>query len=103
MIGHRLWREFRGNTTFTQLQLQQRIEKRFDELVVETRKFADLFLIQRQVKFTSADLARGYSWTLLVQIGGSNLRTVQSFALQAWQYDQLEQAIADGTNFTTGV
>ena len=103
MIGHRLWREFRGNTTFTQLQLQQRIEKRFDELVVETRKFADLFLIQRQVKFTSADLARGYSWTLLVQIGGSNLRTVQSFALQAWQYEQLEQAIADGTNFTTGV
>ena len=99
MIGHRLWREFRGNASFTRLQLQIKIEARFDELVVESRKFGDLFLIQRQVKFTNADLSRGYSWTLLVQLGANSLRTVQTFALQSWQYEELAARVAAGTNF----
>jgi hypothetical protein len=99
MIGHRLWREFRGNASLTRLQLQTKIEARFDELVVESRKFGDLFLIQRQVKFTNADLSRGYSWTLLVQLGANSLRTVQTFALQSWQYEELAARVAAGTNF----
>lgn len=96
MIGHRLWREFRGSERKSKLQLAAAIEKRFDELVVTPRKFGDAFLIQREVAFSKDDEARGYSWTLLIRLGGYNMHTVQEFALQSYRYEELEKLIASG-------
>jgi hypothetical protein len=96
MIGHRLWREFRGSERKTPLQLAANIEKRFDELVFTNRKFGDSFLIDRKVIFTNDDVKRGYSWTLLVRLGGYNLKTVQEFALESYRYEDLEKLISLG-------
>ena len=96
MIGHRLWREFRGSERKTPLQLAANIEKRFDELVFTNRKFGESFLIDRKVIFTNDDVKRGYSWTLLVRLGGYNLKTVQEFALESYRYEDLEKLISLG-------
>lgn len=95
MIGHRLWREFRGSERMpNRLVFAQRIEARFDALVVETRKFGEMFLIDREVVFTEADVQRGYSWTLIIRLGAGTLRTVQDFALESYRYETLASRLA---------
>lgn len=97
MIGYRLHAKYRGNTKLTRLQLADYIEKDFDAEVIETRKFGDLVITDRQCVFTAEDIKRGYSWTLVIRVGGKTLKTVQTLALSSHRYEDL-QAILSNKN-----
>ena len=73
------------------------IEKDFDAEVIETRKFGDLVITDRQCVFTAEDIKRGYSWTLVIRVGGKTLKTVQTLALSSHRYEDL-QAILSNKN-----
>lgn len=96
MVGHLIWRKFRGSSKMTSMELAQAVEDEYDELVVSNRKFGSLINTTRECKFTKEDIKRGYSWTLVVRMGGSTQKNVQTFALSSYRYEDLQALIAAG-------
>lgn len=80
-IGEHVWREFSGRSDLTNSQLKERVENRVLELV--QGKFDERFTIVPEVYFTEADIARGYSWSLRINLYAANMKTVQVLEIAA--------------------
>lgn len=85
-IGERVRVEFSGTTKLTNAQLAERIEKRFLELC--SGRFDNRFDITPMVRFTRSDIARGYSWTLFVEVRANNMKTAQTLSFEALRRDE---------------
>lgn len=96
MVGHLIWRKFRGSSKMDRAELAQAVEEEFDALVVSTNKFGSLINTTRECKFTKEDIKRNYSWTLIVRMGGKSQKNVQTFALSSYTYEDLQSIIASG-------
>lgn len=91
-VGQRVHREFTGRDNLTQAQLKSRVERRILELV--DGKFDGRFVIQPEVYFTADDTARGYSWTLRINLYANNMRTVMTLELRTLRMEDLVTATA---------
>lgn len=89
-LGEHVWREFSGRSDLTNSQLKERVEERYTELCLG--KFDDRFTIVPEVYFTAADVARGYSWSLRVNIYAANMKTVQVLEIAARRKPDAEAA-----------
>lgn len=87
-VGERAWRQFTGSANLTNAQLVERV-KRF---IVENTigRFDDRFVIEPDVYFTEADIARGYSWTTKIKLYGPNMKTVSVLSIEARRISDLE-------------
>lgn len=80
-VGERIRKKFSGNSKLTQSQLVDRVNK---EAINQTnQRFDSRFTIIPKTYYTDADQARGYSWTLMLQIYANNMPTVQTLIIQA--------------------
>lgn len=75
-IQHAAWREFSGTDDKTPAQMSEAVNAFVSGRV--NGIFADRFIIRPNAHFTSMDELRGYSWTLEVEVGMNNMRTVQT-------------------------
>lgn len=87
-VGERAWRQFTGSANLTNSQLVERV-KRF---IVDNTigRFDDRFVIEPDVYFTEADIARGYSWTTKIKLYGPNMKTVSVLSIEARRISDLE-------------
>lgn len=87
-VGERAWRQFTGSANLTNAQLVERV-KRF---IVDNTigRFDDRFVIEPDVYFTEADIARGYSWTTKIKLYGPNMKTVSVLSIEARRISDLE-------------
>lgn len=80
-IGAAAQREYTGSSRYSKAQLAERViafvNNRVDGI------FDDSFVIIPKVTFTDLDDARGYSWELSIEIGGSNMFTVETLKIVA--------------------
>lgn len=96
-VGDRIRRKFSGNSKLSPNQLVDRVNK---EAVKQTnQRFDGRFTIIPKTYFTDADAARGYSWTLMLQIYANNMPTVETLIIQANRSTDL-QTTAGGTAAT---
>jgi hypothetical protein len=80
-IADEAWRQFRGADDLTRLQLTEQVVDFVYKRV--THKFDDRYRIVPEVFFTDADIARGYSWQLRMNIYANNMLTVQTSHIRA--------------------
>ncbi|BDD79548.1 hypothetical protein [Burkholderia phage FLC9] len=87
-VGERIRKKFSGNSKLKQSQLVDRVNK---EAIKQTnQRFDGRFTIIPKTYFTDADAARGYSWTLMLQIYANNMPTVQTLIIQANRSSDLQ-------------
>ena len=87
-IHDRAWRYFSGVDNLTNGQLKERCEN-FIRNAIEY-KFDNRFIIEPEVYFTDADLARGYSWSLRSRIFAANMKTVMTSSVSAYRLDDYQ-------------
>jgi hypothetical protein len=88
-VGERVRRRFSGNSKLTNAQLIERINA---EVIAQTQgRFDDRFIIKPDAHFTAADLARGFSWTLAIQIYAPNMKTVGTLSIESYRIEDLAQ------------
>ena len=88
-VGERARREFSGESTLTDAQLIQQVNKFVNDRT--SGRFDSRFVIRPNTYFTSADVMRGYSWTLAIQIYAPNMRTVATISVQSYRIGDLKQ------------
>lgn len=87
-IHDRAWRYFSGVDNLTNGQLKERCENFINNAI--EYKFDGRFIIEPEVYFTDADLARGYSWSLRSKIYAANMKTVMTSSVAAYRLDDYE-------------
>lgn len=87
-VGERCRRRFSGVSSLTNAQLIEQV----NEFVVENTlgRFDGRFIIKPDAHFTAADLARGYSWTLAIQIYAPNMKTVMTLSIESYRIEDLQ-------------
>ena len=87
-VGERARRQFSGVSSLTNGQLIERV----NEFVVENTqgRFDGRFIIKPNAHFTAADLARGYSWTLAIQVFAPNMKTVMTLSIESYRIEDLQ-------------
>lgn len=87
-VGERARRQFSGVTSLTNAQLIERV----NEFVVENTqgRFDGRFIIKPDTHFTAADIARGYSWTLAIQVYAPNMKTVMTLSIESYRIEDLQ-------------
>lgn len=88
-VGERAWRQFTGSANLTNAQLVERVSQFIIDNTIN--RFDDRFVIEPDVYFTEADIARGYSWTTKIKIYAPNLRTVSVLSIEARRISDLEE------------
>lgn len=88
-VGERAWRQFTGSANLTNAQLIERVK----QFIVDNTigRFDDRFVVEPDVYFTEADIARGYSWTTKIKIYAPNLKTVQVLSIEARRISDLDE------------
>ena len=86
-VTERAWRHFSGTQKLTNAQLAQRVNDFISERL--QGRFDGRFIIQPETYFTTADLARGYSFTVKVKIYAPNMKTVATTYVEAYRRDSL--------------
>ncbi len=88
-VGHAAWREFSGSV----LSGPQLID-RLNEFVADRvrDRFDGRFIITPKATITDMDALRGFSWTLPIEIGAPNMKTVETTYVQA---KRIEDVIAE--------
>lgn len=86
-VGERARRKFSGNSKLTKAQLVQRVNDFINSAVAS--RFDDRFTIVPETYFTTADDARGYSWTTKIKIYGPNMRTVGTLIIESYRIEDL--------------
>lgn len=87
-VGERARREFSGVSNLTNAQLIAQVNDFVNRNTLG--RFDGRFVIRPNTFFTSADISRGYSWTLQIQIYAPNLKTVATISVQAYRISDLE-------------
>lgn len=89
-IADEAWIQFRGRDDLTRLQLKEQIEgfvyKRIEN------KFDNRYQVVPEVFFTDADISRGYSWQLRMNIYANNMLTVQTSHVRAHRMEDFVPA-----------
>lgn len=86
-IGERARRQFSGVSSLTPQQIIDRVNNFVTDAVKD--KFDSRFVIIPNTYFTAADTARGYSWSLAIQIYAPNMMTVMSLTIQSFRIGDL--------------
>jgi hypothetical protein len=86
-IGNQIHRIFSGTTRLTGDQLVERINTKVAELA--NGKFANMFRVVPKAQITSGDRESGFKWTLVIQIGGGGMKTVQTLAIEAMRLEDM--------------
>jgi hypothetical protein len=89
-VGFRAWQNFTGSDRRTNPVLKKDVEKFINDDVKD--RFDGRFVIIPEVYFTQADTARGYSWSTRIKLGAANMKTVNTFDLEAYRMDDLVAA-----------
>ncbi|BAW19003.1 putative tail shealth protein [Ralstonia phage RP12] len=89
-VGYRAWLNFTGSDKRTNPVLKKDVEKFINDDVKD--RFDGRFVIIPEVFFTQADTDRGYSWSTRIKLGAANMKTVNTFELEAYRMDDLVQA-----------
>lgn len=87
-VGDRAHRRFSGVSSLSNGQLIERVNKFVDENT--TNRFDNRFVIKPNAYYTQADIARGYSWTLEINIYGPNMKTVQTVYVASRRLSDLD-------------
>ena len=59
-------------------------------MINTTNRFDNRFVIKPNAYYTQADIARGYSWTLEINIYGPNMKTVQTVYVASRRLSDLD-------------
>lgn len=89
-VGYRSHRAFSGVSSYTNLQLIERV----NTFIVENTigRFDNRFVITPDTYFTQADRERGYSWTTPIKMYAPNMKTVSTLIVEAYRLDDLTTA-----------
>lgn len=88
-VGERAWRQFTGSANLTNAQLIERVTQFIIDNTIG--RFDERFVIQPEVYFTEADIARGYSWTTKIKIFAPSMKTVSQLTIEARRISDLEE------------
>lgn len=83
----RVTRSFSGNSKLTNEQFKSRVEKAVTDECQD--KFDGRYVIQPQVYYTDADIARGYSYGLRTLLYANNMKTVATCSIEAHRMSDL--------------
>jgi len=89
-IGNNAWRKFTGNTSLSEAQFVEAVEKHV--LAELNGKFADMVRVIPKVQITARDKQRGFSWTLALQLGANGMKTVMALSVETYRMDELPVA-----------
>lgn len=87
-VCQRAWRRFSGVTKYTRAQLAERVNE-FVAAGLRDR-FDGRFVFIPETYFTTADVARGFSWTVKVKMYANNMQTVMTFFVETYRREDLE-------------
>ena len=88
-VAYMVWREFTGSTSLTNAQLIERVKQSFIE---KTKgKFDNVMVVRPNVEITEDDAARGYSWTVTIDLYAPNMKSVMTFSIRSWRSEDLAQ------------
>lgn len=90
-VGQRAWINFVGTDRRTNPVLKKDVEKFINDDVKD--RFDGRFVIIPEVYFTQADLDRGYSWSTRIKMYAANMKTVNTFELEAYRRDDLVEVV----------
>lgn len=90
-VGFRSWQQFVGTSRRTNPVLKKDVEKFINDDVKD--RFDNTFVIIPEVYFTQADIDRGFSWSTRIKLYAANMKTVNTFELEAYRADDLVQAV----------
>jgi hypothetical protein len=82
-VGEQVWREYTGSVRYTRAQLVQNVNQRVQDLT--NGKFAGLFKIVPRAYISGGDEARGFSYTLPIEIYANNAQTVMTLSVEAYR------------------
>lgn len=88
-IGERSWREFSGESSLTDLQLEQGVDDFISDAV--KGRFDNRVVIEPVTTVTGYDAQRGYSWTTVINLYANNMKTVGSVTINSLRMSQLQQ------------
>lgn len=91
-VGEAAWRDFTGSANLTNAQIVERVNRFVTEKT--TGRFDGRVQIRPNTYFTEADLARGYSWSLNIDLYAPNMKTVMTLSLTARRLDDLATTTA---------
>lgn len=86
-VAHAAWREFTGSISYTNAQLEEKVNIFVSNAVKD--KFDNKFIIIPNATVTEFDALRGYSWTLPIKIGANNMKTVMTTYVEAYRMEDL--------------
>lgn len=87
-VGKRVHRRFSGVSSLTNNQLIERVN---EEVINQTTgRFDDRVTIVPKAYFTKSDEARGYSWTLPIQVYAAGMKTVMTLNVETHRIEELE-------------
>jgi hypothetical protein len=89
-VGERAWRNFTGTAQLTNSQLVERVNRFVTENT--SGRFDGRVQVRPNTYFTEADIARGYSWSLNIDLYAPSMRTVMTLALTARRIEDLAPA-----------
>lgn len=88
-VAHAAHREFSGTISYTNSQLVEKVNE-FVRKHASSDKFDNKFVIRPNCTVTEEDAARGYSFTLPIQIYAPNMKTVMTTYVQAFRLEDLQ-------------
>lgn len=88
-VGERARQRFSGAVDLTDLELVDSVNKFVENDVLD--RFAGRYIIKPQTTITSADKARNYSWTTMIQIGMPGMKTVQTLYVQTKRIEEMTE------------
>lgn len=86
-VGDRARRQFSGVSSLTNAQLVEQVNQFVIDNTID--RFDKRFVIKPNTYFTAADIARGYSWTLVIKLFAAGLKTVMSLTIQSYRIEDL--------------
>lgn len=89
-VADRVWAEFSGEDKLTNEQFKKRVEQAAKDLT--EGRYDTRVSLNFTVNFTKVDEYNGFSWTLNVDFGGDNMKTVQYTILTGYRRESMPAA-----------
>lgn len=91
-VCHNAWRELTGNSKWSPSKFLDESDRYIEGAL--SGVFDDRFEIRAETFYTSADVARGYSWSCRVHIYANNMKTVGSYTVVAHRMEDYAADLA---------
>ena len=88
-IANQVRIEFSGESRYSDLELVDKINKRV--IALTEGRFDGRVTIIPKAYITAADAARGFSWTLPIQVYAANMKTVGTISVESYRNEDLVQ------------